>query len=341
MRTMTKRVGAALALLAAVLVLGLADGPAAAQQVNPTELSVQEEAVLNALQRGDAVAGRVSIPNPRAGDLIKPGGRDWSDLHRSTMFGLTVWTLVGMAAILAIFYLVRGRIRIESGRSGRSILRFNGLERFTHWLTAVTFIVLALTGLNLVIGQYTLLPLFGEGAFGTVSAWGKLAHNYLAWPFMLGIVLIFLVWVRDNIPSRVDGEWLRQGGGLFSKGKHPPARRFNAGQKMIFWSVVIGGAVLSFTGVILIFPDLAGTSANWQLMQVVHGVAAAIMTAIILAHIYLGSVGMEGAYDAMGSGEVDLNWAKEHHSLWVEEQLGASEAHSHGGAAGRPVAPAE
>jgi formate dehydrogenase subunit gamma len=327
MRTFLERIGAGLAVVAAAALLALA-APAGAQQVNPTELSVQEEAVMNALQRGEVVDGRVSIPNPRAGDLIKPGGRDWQEFHSSTMYPLSVWSLIGMLALLALFFVVRGRIRIEAGASGRRILRFNGLERFAHWLTAVTFIVLAITGLNLVVGQYLLLPLIGEGAFGSLSAWGKLAHNYLAWPFMLGVLLILLLWVKDNIPSRVDGQWLAQGGGLFKKGVHPPARKFNAGQKLIFWSVVIGGAILSWTGVILIFPELASSSASWQLMQVLHGITAAVMTAIILAHIYIGSVGMEGAYDAMGSGEVDLNWAKEHHALWVEEKLGPGAAHA-------------
>jgi formate dehydrogenase subunit gamma len=321
------RFGAVAAAL--VLALAFAPGPAAAQ-VNPTELSVHEDALLDALQSGQTVNGRVSIPNRRASDLIKPGGRDWSALHQSTMFSITVWSLIGMLVVLVLFYLVRGRIRIDSGFAGRTIQRFNSVERFAHWLTAVSFIVLALTGLNIVLGRHILLPLFGPEAFGTVSAFGKLAHNYLAWPFMLGILLIFLVWVKDNFPSSVDGRWLAAGGGLLKKGVHPPARKFNAGQKVIFWSVVIGGALLSWTGVILIYPDLAASSGQWQQMQVIHGITSAILTAIILAHIYIGSVGMEGAFDAMGSGEVDLNWAKEHHSLWVEEKLGAERPASKG-----------
>lgn len=339
MAKIAKIARAGLAALSLVLVLGFAAQQAEAQ-VNPTELSVQEEALMQALQSGETVSGRVSIPNQRAADLIKPGGRDWSETHQGTMYSISVWSIVGMLALLVVFYLARGRIRIESGFAGRTIQRFNSVERFAHWLTAVTFVLLALTGLNLVIGRHVLLPLIGEGAFGTLTAWGKLGHNYLAWPFMLGVVLVLLVWVKDNLPSRVDGQWLKAGGGLLKKGVHPPARKFNAGQKLIFWSVVVGGAILSWTGVMLIYPDLTGSSAQWQFAQTVHGIAAAVMTAIILAHIYIGSVGMEGAFDAMGSGEVDLNWAKEHHSLWVQEKLGAKAA---GGAqtGGRPVQPAE
>ena len=333
-------IGAAFALLAALLLALAPASPAWAQeqQVNPTELSVQEEALLEALTSGEALAGRVSIPNERAADLIKPGGRDWSAFHSTTMFAVSLWSVVGILALLAVFYLVRGRIRIDAGPSGRRIRRFNGLERFAHWLTAVPFVLLALTGLNIVLGRQLLLPLIGPEVFAQVSAFAKLGHNFLAWPFMLGVVLIFLIWVKDNMPSRVDGQWIAAGGGLLKKGVHPPARKFNAGQKLIFWSVVIGGAALSVTGFFLIFPELAGPSANWHLAQVVHGLVAAAMAVIILAHIYIGSIGMEGAFDAMGSGEVDLNWAKEHHSLWVEEEMGRR-----AGAAGPKgrVAPAE
>jgi formate dehydrogenase subunit gamma len=328
------------AVLAVLLALTIA-APADAQQVNPRELSVQEEQLLQQLQGGEAVSGRVSIPNPQAGNLITPAGRDWSNLHRGTMFYITVGAIVGMLVLLAVFYLIKGKVRIDSGWSGRTLQRFNSVERFGHWLTATTFILLALTGLNLVVGRVLILPLVGEGTFGAMSAWAKVIHNYVAWPFMLGLLLIFGLWVRDNIPSKVDAEWLRNFGGFFKRGVHPPAWRFNAGQKMIFWSVILGGTALSVTGIFLIFPELNASFTGWQWMQTIHGIVSAIMIAIILAHIYIGSVGMEGAFDAMASGEVDLNWAREHHSLWVEDELGRSEAKPGPGGADRPVAPAE
>ncbi len=316
MRHIFLQITAALAVLG---LLALTAPQGAAQQINPTESSVTEDALLQALQGGEAVSGRISIPDQRAAGLIKPDNKGWANLHGGTVKAISIWSIVIMVALLAVFYLIRGRIRIDKGFSGRTILRFGAIERFAHWMLAVSFIILALTGLNLVIGRQVILPLLGEGGFGTISAWGKLAHNYLAWPFMLALALVFLVWVVHNFPSKLDLQWLAQGGGLFKRGVHPPAKKFNAGQKLIFWSVVLGGAALSFTGVMLLFPELAGSPADWQLYQVIHGIVAAVLTAIILAHIYIGSVGMEGAFDAMGKGEVDLNWAKEHHSLWVEE----------------------
>lgn len=305
----------------AVLVFVVQSAPHASAQVNPTENSVTEDSMFEALTGDEnAVAGRVSIPDRSAGNLIKPENKSWAAFKGGTLQTLSIVAVVGMVVLLASFYLFRGRIRVDSGMSGRKMLRFGAIDRFAHWTMAATFIILALTGLNLIVGSSIVLPLVGESAFGTLSAFGKLAHNYLAWPFMLALVLVFALWVIDNIPDKVDLQWLKQGGGIFQKGVHPPAKKFNAGQKVIFWSVILGGAGLSFTGVMMLFPGFAGTPADWQLYQMIHALTAAGLSAIIIAHIYIGSVGMEGAFDAMGSGLVDENWAKEHHGLWVEEE---------------------
>ena len=308
--------------LALGLVLALTvSAPSAQAQVNPTQQSVTEDALFDALGTAP-LSGRISIPDSNAGYLIKPENKSWAALQGSTLHLLSIVAVVGMIAILTLFYLIRGKIMVDRGLSGHKIERFKWIERFGHWTLASTFIVLALTGLNIIIGKTVILPLIGEAGFGTLTAWGKMAHNFLAWPFMLALVLIFLLWVADNLPNHVDLEWVKQGGGLFKKGVHPPAKKFNAGQKMIFWSVVIGGAALSFTGFMLLFPGEAGSFANWQLYQTLHALTAAALSAMVIAHIYIGSVGMQGAFDAMGSGEVDENWAREHHSLWVEEVMG-------------------
>ena len=332
------------ALLALVALIAFAGPEVRAQQVNPTESSVQEDALMRALQSGEAVSGRISIPDARAGKIIKPDNKDWEAWHEGTVTTLNVVLLVGMLVLLAGFYLLRGRIRIPGGFSGRTIQRFNAVERFAHWLVAGTFIILALTGLNLLIGRAVVLPVLGESAFSTLSAWGKIAHNYLAWPYMIALAIVFVVWVLHNVPNKADVEWIKQGGGLLKEGAHPPAKKFNAGQKVVFWSVVLGGAALSFSGVMLLFPELAGSSATWQLYLVIHAIVAGILGAIILAHIYIGTLGMEGAFDAMGTGEVDENWAKANHSLWVEElkrrRPAAAPGKAAAGAPGKAAAPA-
>ncbi len=210
-------------------------------------------------------------------------------------------------------------VRIEAGRSGRTLVRFSSFERMVHWMTATCFIILAISGLNITFGKQLLLPLIGPEAFTAWSQWGKYAHNYLSFPFTLGVVLIFLIWLAWNFPSKVDARWLREGGGLVGD-KHPPADRFNAGQKLIYWIVVLGGGAVAVTGYILMFPFYGTSIAGMQLAQIIHGIVAVLFVAVMLAHIYIGTIGMEGAFEAMWDGTVDANWAKEHHSRWAEKE---------------------
>jgi formate dehydrogenase subunit gamma len=303
---------AALIVLSSASALAQQDRDAAP---NPTAQSVQEQQLLQQLRR---IEGRVTIPDSRAGVLEQPQGREYQAFHERLLPWLGAIAIVAMLAALIIFYLVRGPIRLERPPSRIRIKRFSLLERFTHWLTATSFIVLAITGLNYVFGKRLLMPLTGPDAFSTWSLWAKYLHNAFAWPFMLGLLLMAVLWLRDNVPDRYDLEWLKQFGGFLSN-RHPPARRFNAGQKLIFWSVVLGGLALTASGIVLLFPAVADIGGI-HIAQYVHAVSGVVMTAIMLAHIYIGTIGMEGALDAMVSGEVDLEWAKEHHRAWVEEE---------------------
>jgi len=189
-----------------------------------------------------------------------------------------------------------------------------------HWMTASCFIVLALSGLNITFGRPLLLPLIGPEAFTDWSQWAKYAHNYLSFPFTLGVFVIFMMWIAWNIPNRVDVEWLKEGGGIVGN-RHPPADRFNGGQKMIYWIVVLGGGAIAASGYLLMFPFYVTNIAGMQLAQIVHGVVAVLFVAAMLGHIYIGTVGMEGAFEAMWDGTVDVNWAKQHHSLWAEKEI--------------------
>jgi formate dehydrogenase subunit gamma len=326
------------ALCAALVLLFVLAHPAAAQlSFKPTAEAVHEDKLLNALKEGDKITGRITIPDAMAASLIQPAGRDWRDFHRSKLPIIGGVAILGMVLLLAVFLMVRGRIRVEHGFSGRKMLRFASFERFTHWLTASCFIVLALSGLNISFGRILILPLFGPEAFATMSTYAKYAHDYLAFPFMLGLVIMFLIWIKDNIPGRLDVLWIKQGGGMLANGRHPPAKRFNAGQKGIFWIVIIGGTLMSLSGWFLLFPYLPANVTALQFWTVIHAVIAMLFIAAMLAHIYIGTVGMEGAFEAMGTGEVDLNWAKEHHSLWVEEEQRKGRAQSGGTARAVPA----
>jgi formate dehydrogenase subunit gamma len=287
------------------------------QLIDPDALAVNEQTLLSDFSR---VEGSILIPNTRERVLIQPAGRLWDYFHEVLLRPIALIVIFGMVALLVIAYFAMGRLRISAGRSGKRMQRFSAFERLSHWLTATSFIVLALTGLNITFGKVALRPLIGPDAFSTVSQYAKYIHNYVSFAFVAGLVLIAAMWMKQNIPRKMDITWLKEGGGLIGS-KHPTAGRFNAGQKMIFWFVVGAGAAAAISGYLLIFPFYVTNIAGMQVAQVVHSLLAAAFVAVILAHIYIGTLGMEGAFEAMGTGSVDFNWAKQHHRAWVEEEV--------------------
>jgi formate dehydrogenase subunit gamma len=317
-----------------LILLAGAGAPAHAQQpssVNPTNSAVSEDQLLRQFK---SIQGRGSIPDTKSYKIEQPEGREWRHFHEVTLRWIGAISILGVLALLVIFYLSRGMVRLHSGRSGRTIVRFNAAERFVHWMTASCFIVLALSGLNVTFGKKLLLPLMSPEAFTAWSEWAKYAHNYLSFPFTLGVVLIFFMWLAGNIPNRVDVEWFKRGGGLIGHDQ-PPAQRFNGGQKLIYWIVVLGGSALAVSGYLLIFPFYGTDIQSMQSAEIAHAVVAMLFIAAMIGHIYIGTIGMEGAFEAMGTGSVDVNWAKEHHALWLEHEnrrAGADQSQ------GRPVA---
>ena len=306
----------ALALVGAIALAA----PASAQQpnsVNPNAAAVKEQQLLQELQR---IQGRGTIPDTKSYVLEQPEGREWRQWHEVTLRWITGIVILGILAILVIFYLVRGMVMIKSGRSGRTVVRFTAFERFIHWMTATCFIILAITGLNITLGKPLLLPLMSPEAFTSWSEAAKFAHNYLSFPFTLGVIVIFLMWIGGNIPNRVDWQWFKRGGGIIGD-DHPPAYRFNGGQKAVYWIVVLGGTAVAITGYLLMFPFYGTDVRSMQLAEGIHAFVAVLFIAAMLGHIYIGTIGMEGAFEAMGEGTVDVNWAKEHHKLWLEEEM--------------------
>ncbi|MDP6705954.1 MAG: formate dehydrogenase subunit gamma [Alphaproteobacteria bacterium] len=332
------------ALLALLLCLSAPNSPASAQAGGSETVpggtlgSASDAEMWRAIRRG--VKGNVSIPDQKAATLVQIEGDSFRAFRNGPLASVGGWALLATVVVLAAFLTLRGRIRVDPGLSGRTVLRFNAVERFAHWLTAGSFIVLSLTGLNILYGKFVLVPLIGQSAFAALTYYGKLAHDYLGFAFIAGVLLMLVIWIRHNLPNRHDVVWLLKGGGLLVKGVHPPAKKFNAGQKLIFWVVVIGGLSLGVSGVSLMFPfEFALFSATFEVLNMVgfslptdlsplqetqlallwHGVLALGMMVIIIAHIYIGSIGMEGAIEAVTTGQVDENWAREHHALWLDE----------------------
>jgi formate dehydrogenase subunit gamma len=326
------------------------------QQQLGTLGGVSDPELWRALRYGTANIS-VSAGGEVATVLVQDGGMRWLLMRNGPVAEYTAYGLGGILALLVLFYLLRGKILIDGEKTGRTVTRFKAVERFAHWVLAGSFILLGLTGLYSLFGRMVLIPLFGKESFASIALVSKWVHNNVSWAFMIALVVIFFMWVAHNLPNRTDLKWLAMGGGIFKKGVHPPAKKFNAGQKLIFWSVIVLGASISASGLSLLFPFempmFAATFAKMnalgltemlgmeplrtvlapqeemQLAQLWHTIVSCVLIVIIIAHIYIGSVGMEGAYDAMGSGEVEEQWAREHHSLWLDEiEAGKPKSHT-------------
>ncbi|MEK7245589.1 MAG: formate dehydrogenase subunit gamma [Pseudomonadota bacterium] len=248
--------------------------------------------------------------------LVQSEGELWRSLRNGPISTYGGWLLVLAGAGVALFFLVRGRVRLAH-RSGRTLPRFSHAERAAHWFVAAIFILLALSGLVILFGKYVLQPAIGVGAFAVVASAALQGHNLFGPLFAAGIVVMFVLYLKDNLPRAADFVWLLKGG-VFFRG-HVSAWKFNFGEKAWFWISSLGGFALAATGLLLDFPWLAETVQQLQLAHIIHAIAAVVVIAASFGHMYLGTVGGEGALEGMTTGRVDEAWALEHHDLWAKE----------------------
>ena len=262
-----------------------------------------------------AVEGYTSIPAPEAGVLIQDGGQNWRALRNGWFSVIGGWAIVIMMLAIGGFYAWKGTVQLHDSPTGRMIERFTLLERMAHWGTAISFSVLAISGLILAFGKTLLIPVIGFTLFSWLAILAKNLHNFLGPLFIVSCIITFVIFVRDNFPKAVDFKWIANFGGLIN-GKHIPSEKFNAGEKIWFWGgLMVLGLVVGASGLVLNFPNFGQTRATMQLANLVHLTGSTLFM--------LGALGMAGALDAMKTGVVDESWAKEHHEIWYEEQLKA------------------
>ncbi|RZL90525.1 MAG: formate dehydrogenase subunit gamma [Variovorax sp.] len=281
------------------------------------------------------VTGYSSLPlreAPEAGNLIQPfvkypgsrltnAGEAWRQVRNDWIIPYGAALLFVTLLALAIFYFARGSIKLHGPETGRKIERFTPFERATHWSNAIAFVTLAISGIVMAFGKFFLLPIMGGALFGWLSYALKNIHNFMGPLFVVTTIFMIVTFIRSNWPSADDLKWLVRAGGLFG-GKEVPSHRFNAGEKVVFWGgVLFLGSIVIASGLFLdkLIPGMAYLRGDMQIAHMVHAVATLLMMAMILGHIYIGTLGMQGAYKAMRTGYVDETWAREHHELWYDD----------------------
>lgn len=286
-------------------------------------------------QVGAGVTGYSSLPAsqaPEAGNLIQPfvqypgsrltnAGEAWRQVRNNWLTPYGGALLLIVAGAIALFYWRKGTIELHGAPTGRKIERFTAFERSAHWANAIAFSVLAISGIVMAFGKFFLQPVIGGTLFGWLSYLLKNLHNFAGPLFAVSLVIVIVAFVRDNLPRKEDMTWLLKGGGLLSQ-HEVPSHRFNAGEKVIFWTGVFAlGLIVVASGLMLdkLVPGLVYERSTMQISHMVHAVATVLMMAMFMGHIYLGTIGMAGAYDSMKTGYVDETWAKEHHELWYDD----------------------
>jgi formate dehydrogenase subunit gamma len=263
-----------------------------------------------------------SLPGRETGVLVQSSGETWRQIRNGPVTFYGGWLVVVVALVIAAIYFALGPVRLHDKATGRMIERFTLAERWIHWIMAISFVVLGLTGLTLLFGKHVLLPVIGYTLFGWLSALAKNLHNFVAPLFAASLAIFIVMFVRDNLPKAYDFSWFAKAPGFFT-GKHIPSGRFNAGEKTWFWGgVVVLSLLLVGSGAVLLFPNFEQLRSTMQQASVIHMVCALLVIAMSFGHIYLGTVGVDGAYRAMRDGVVDETWAKEHHEYWYNEVKG-------------------
>ena len=253
--------------------------------------------------------------------LIVNSGENWREFRNGFLMPFSQWLIVLALVAMGVFYGFVGPDKLGKPRSGVKVDRYTPWERVLHWYTAALFIIMAVTGLSLLLGRIVLIPIFGHVADSAYLQMSKVLHNYSGPLLLIGIILEFVLWVRINIPRRMDLQWLKNMGGMLGKGPRPHTGRVNIGQKGWFWLVVIFGTIVGVTGVLLDFPIWGQTRFTMQVSHVIHAITAVLFVTTSLGHIYMGSVGVEGVFEGMWTGSVDAVWAQEHADLWYQEKI--------------------
>ncbi|HUL40929.1 MAG TPA: formate dehydrogenase subunit gamma [Burkholderiales bacterium] len=260
-----------------------------------------------------------NIKGIETGVLVQSAGETWRAFHNGPVTFYSGIFLIAVPLLILLFYRIYGPLKLHDKPTGRIILRFSDWERVVHWSTAISFVILAITGIIILFGKHILLPIFGYTLFSWLAILSKNLHNFVGPLFIFCVAATFVTFLKDNFWKVHDLLWFKKLGGMLSK-EHVPSDRFNAGEKSWFWGgVFLLSIIVAVTGLILDFPNFDQGRSIMQQANVIHAIAAVLFVAASLGHIYMGTIGVEGAYESMRNGTVDETWAKEHHELWYND----------------------
>lgn len=320
---------AACLMLAGALPLHAADAPPAQQQAERQQVQPGNNAPVWREVRQDK-AHFTNNPGNEAGVLIQSSGNTWRQLRNGPVTIYGGWLVLLVAAAILAFYKIRGPLINHDPLTGKLVQRFPKVERVIHGLTAVTFLVLGATGLAMLFGKHVLMPVIGHTLFGYLMVLGKNVHNFIGPLFFASTLAMIFIWARDNVWQNIDALWISKAGGLLS-GEHVPSGRFNFGEKTWFWiGVTILGLTVSVSGLVMDFPNFGWTRGDMQTANLIHAIAAIVMLLLSFGHIYMGTIGVRGAYGSMKTGYVDETWAREHHELWFNDVKAGKSGHPQG-----------
>jgi len=331
----------ALALVLPLIGVSLAQDQSDAQRAQRAQTERQQTQPYNngpvwgEVRRGEPQY--TSIKGRETGVLVQIYGETWRQLKNGWITPIAGWLIAAVVVLIGVFFKWRGSIKVHGEPSGRLIERFTPFERYTHWVVAVSFVILGISGLVMMLGKYVLLPVIGYTLFAWLAQLSKHLHNFVGPVFVVSLLMFIVMFIKDNLPRLYDFKWFANLGGMISGG-HVPSGRFNAGEKVWFWiGVVVLSLLVSASGLVLLFPNFDQVRAVMIEANVVHMVSGGAVLAISLGHIYLGTIGLDGAYEAMRTGYVDETWAREHHEYWYNDvKSGKIKA---GTAMGQPGAP--
>lgn len=289
---------------------GFVEAEATAEATNPRADTWRQ------VRQGDK--GYSAVKGRETNELIQGSGENWRQLRNGPMATYGSWMLIGVLVVLGAFYFWRGQVKMTHSRTGETIERWTANERFLHWTTAGLFVILGITGLSLLYGRLVLIPVLGHEGFGVYADFAKLTHNVLGPAFMVCLFIMVVIWFKNNFLNRIDFEWFKAYGGMIGD-NHPSAEKLNGGEKMWFWTLATAGVALCLSGLVLDFPNFDQEREVIQLAHVIHLITALILVAFSFGHIYIGTIGTEGALEGMTGGQVDVAWAEQHHDLWLKE----------------------